>query len=163
MQPRIDQYSQKLARYEGEIRAYDAQVKDYNGRCGGTLAEDKYRTCLKEKGDLAARQIELDRAREDIAAEKDKVQAEWRAVADKQSTIAKAMARNVESWEAAQAEYGGVYKRIDAARRQLAESCAAGDAARDPDSVRACVSLGWDAVRKEFGALVDLPPPQAAK
>jgi DNA repair exonuclease SbcCD ATPase subunit len=163
LQPRIDRYTQALTRYEADLRAYEAQVKDYNGRCGGTLAEDKYRTCLKEKGDLAARQIELDRAREGIAAEREKVQAEWRAVVDRQSAISKTMARNVEGWEAAQAEYGTIYRRVEGVRRQLVELCAAGDAARDPDSVRICVSLGWDAARRQFGALVDLPAPQPAK
>ncbi len=161
LQPRIQHYNADLARYETELRGYDQRLKDYNGRCSGTLPDEKFKSCLKDKGDLAAARIELDQRRDRLEDLKRPLEAEMRGISKGQSDLARNMAKNVEGWDAAQRDYRALFQAIEVSKRALAELCAAGDAARDPQAVRQCVSLGWDAAKKDFSALVDLPPPLA--
>lgn len=159
LQPRIQQYNADLARYETEVRSYDQRLKDYNARCSGTLPDNKFKACLKDKGDLAAARIEIDQRRDALDGMKRPLEADMRAIAIRQRDLASEMAKNVEGWDAAQRDYRALYQAIESVKKALAELCAAGDAARDPQAVRQCVTLGWDAARRDFSALVDLPPP----
>jgi chromosome segregation ATPase len=159
LQPRRQAYERDLGRYDREVHAYEQRVKVFNSRCSGTLSDDKFRPCLNEKGDIAGARIELDKARDQLAATKAKLEDEIRALRSRQSAAARQMKENLDGWEAAQKEYRTIFQSVDGARKILADLCAAGEAERDAPSVRLCVSLGWDNEKRDFSGLVDLPPP----
>jgi serine/threonine protein kinase len=159
LKPRIDRYMAELHRYEATLAEYSKRVDDYNKRCAGTLPADQYRACLEEKAELSARKIELDREKARLDAERQPLDAEIKEKRSRLETIAAAMKDNLTSWQVALEEYKAVYAHVESIRSRLAALCAASDRARNADGVRQCVRLSWQAKKRDFGALTDLPPP----
>src|SRR5262249_40218903 len=150
-----------LAKYDGQLADYSKRIDAYNGgKCGGTalLPPDQYRACLAEKGELAARKIELDSERDALNAEYAAIEAATKphlAIRDKARGELEAIDR---SYGLTEKDYKAVLDRIDLIKKRLVSMCIAGDQARDPFAVRLCVGASWDADKKDFARLTDLPP-----
>jgi chromosome segregation ATPase len=159
LDPRLRHYNAELTKYDAALTAYSKQVDTYNAKCSGKVSQDQYRRCLKQKGDLAGRKIELDSAKTQLETERRAIEAAFKAKDDRLAAIAKEMAANLAAWEKAEKQYAAIYARIEALRKRLIPLCASGQKASDPFAVRLCVGAGWDAKKQDLTALTDLPPP----
>jgi chromosome segregation ATPase len=159
VQPRLDRYNANLRKYETAQAAYRKRLEAYSAKCSGKVPQDRYRPCLEERGEIVARKLELDKEKAALEAEYQVIEAELKDKNARLDAIAKEMAANVAAWEKARQDYKAIYDRAEAAKKRLVALCLSGDEAKDPFAVRLCLGVGWDAAKKDFTALYDLPAP----